>query len=230
MTHAGKMVEMTGDQGYALSAYTVAPADCSTPSNGQGIVLIQEIFGVTDHIKELCDGYATRGYNVIAPSMYDRGEKNWQSDYSGPGFTKSIELAKGFGLPNAQGDTQAAIDFLRKNGASAVHITGYCYGGAIAWLAACRCDRLTSAVGYYGRLIMEMENEIPKVPTMLHFGEHDASIPVTWVRAFAEKRKDITVHIYDADHGFNSDRRDHYSKEAADLALDRTLGWFASAS
>ena len=100
----------------------------------------------------------------------------------------------------------------------------------MAWLAACRCTGLTSAVGFYGRLIMDMEDETPSVPTMLHFGDKDASIPIDWVRSFKDKRRDITVHIYDADHGFNSDRREHYSQEAADLALTRTLDWFANAS
>ncbi|MEQ9518081.1 MAG: dienelactone hydrolase family protein [Parvibaculum sp.] len=225
---AGKMIELKGDGGFALGAYRVSPADCGAASNGNGLLLVQEIFGVTDHIKELCDGFATQGYDVIAPSMYDRGEKGWQSDYSGPGFARSIELAKGFGLPNAQGDMQAAINALKADGAKAIHVTGYCYGGAMAWLAACKCDGLASAVGYYGRLIMDREDDIPKVPTMLHFGEKDASIPIDWVRKFKEKRKDITVHIYDADHGFNSDRREHYSKEAASLALERTLAWFAA--
>jgi len=225
---AGTMIELKGDAGFALGAYRVSPSDCGAKANGNGLVLVQEIFGVTDHIKELCDGYAGKGFEVIAPSMYDRGEKGWQSDYSGPGFNRSIELAKGFGLPNAQGDMQAAINALQADGVKSVHITGYCYGGAMAWLAACKCDGLASAVGYYGRLIMDMESDKPKVPTMLHFGEKDASIPIDWVRAFKEKRKDITVHIYDADHGFNSDRREHYSKEAAELALERTLAWFAA--
>lgn len=230
MSRKGKMIELKGDEGFVLGAYLVSPEDIGTPSNGQGLVLIQEIFGVTDHIQELCDGYAKRGFTVIAPSMYDRGEKGWQSDYTGDGFQRSIELAQNFGGPNAEGDIQAAIDFLKADGASSVHITGYCYGGSMAWLAACRCTGLTSAVGYYGRLIMEMEDEVPSVPTMLHFGDKDASIPVDWVRRFKDKRTDITVHIYEADHGFNSDRREHYSKEAADLALSRTLDWFAQAT
>jgi len=114
--------------------------------------------------------------------------------------------------------------------AGAIHITGYCYGGSIASMSAWRCDGLTSAVGYYGRLIMHMEDAKLKIPTMLHFGEKDASIPIDWVHKFKEKRPDITMHIYDADHGFNSDRRDNFSKEAAELALSRTLDWFARAS
>ncbi|WOF74805.1 dienelactone hydrolase family protein [Parvibaculaceae bacterium PLY_AMNH_Bact1] len=230
MARSGNTIELVADQDFDLGAYLVTPADVDAEPNGQGLVLIQEIFGVTDHIKELCDGYAERGFTVIAPSMCDRGEKGWQSDYTGEGFQRSIELAQNFGGPNAQGDIQAAIDFLKAQGTDIVHITGYCYGGSMAWLAACRCTGLASAVGYYGRLIMDMEDETPSVPTMLHFGDKDASIPIDWVRAFKDKRTDITVHIYEADHGFNSDRRDHYSKEAADLAFTRTLEWFAKAS
>jgi len=230
MAHNGKITELSGDQGFSLGAYLVLPDDVDATSNDQGLVLIQEIFGVTDHIKELCDGYAARGYTVIAPSMYDRGERGWQSDYTGEGVQRSIELAQKFGSPNAQGDIQAAINFLTIQGTDKVHITGYCYGGSMAWLAACRCTGLTSAVGYYGRLIKDMEDEKPKVPTMLHFGDKDASIPIDWLRTFKDKRSDLTVHIYEADHGFNSDRREQYSKEAADLALSRTLDWFTIAS
>lgn len=230
MASKGKMIELAGDQNFGLGAYLVRPADVDIEPNGQGLVLIQEIFGVTDHIKELCDGYAERGFTVIAPSMYDRGEKGWQSDYTGEGYKRSVKLAEEFGGLNAQGDVQAAIDYLKEAGAAAIHITGYCYGGSIAFMAAWRCEGLTSAVGYYGRLIMQMEDAPLKVPTMLHFGDKDASIPIDWVRAFKDKRTDITVHIYEADHGFNSDRRDHYSKEAADLALTRTLDWFAKSS
>lgn len=226
MAAQGKMMELRGDEGFPLSAYYVTPADAEATANGRGLVLIQEIFGVTDHIKDLCDGYAAKGYQVIAPSMYDRGEKDWQATYSDEDIQRSIKLATSNGLPNAEGDIQAAIHFLKAEGAGAIHITGYCYGGAMAWLAACRCEGLASAVGYYGRLIMEMDEEKPKVPTMLHFGEKDASIPMEWVTPFKARRTDVTVHVYDADHGFNSDRRANYSKPDADLALERTLAWF----
>ena len=86
MARNGKMIELVGDEGFALGAYLVSPADVGAESNRQGLVLVQEIFGVTDHIQELCDGYAERGFTVIAPSMYDRGEKGWQSDYTGEDF------------------------------------------------------------------------------------------------------------------------------------------------
>ncbi|GAK45945.1 dienelactone hydrolase [Tepidicaulis marinus] len=225
MTHKGSMSTIKGSGGDELAAYFVE----AEGTRKGGLVLIQEIFGVTDHIKELCDGFAADGYDVIAPSMYDRDFKNWQAEYTEEGMQQSIKLAQGTGLTYAKGDVQAAIDFLKERGNERVHITGYCYGGSVAWFAACNCEGLTSAVGYYGRLIMEMDTQKPRCPTMLHFGEKDKSIPIDWVRKFKEERPDITVHIYDADHGFNSDRRQHYDPEATKLARERTLEWFEKA-
>ncbi|MGK2740410.1 dienelactone hydrolase family protein [Tepidicaulis sp. LMO-SS28] len=225
MTHKGQTISLAGADGTQISAYTVE----AVGTRKGGLVLIQEIFGVTDHIKDLCDGFAADGYDVIAPSMYDRLHKNWQAEYTEEGVQQSIKLAQETGLTFARGDVQAAIDFLKDRGNERVHITGYCYGGSVTWFAAVNCDGLTSAVGYYGRLIMEMENDKPKCPTMLHFGAEDKSIPLDWVEKFKANRPDITVHIYDADHGFNSDRRQNYDAEATKVARERTLEWFEKA-
>lgn len=221
----GKMVQLTGDEGFALSAY-LSPA---VGTRKGGLVLAQEIFGVTDHIKELCDGFAADGYDVIAPSLYDRAHRDWRADYSKEGIATSLKLVKATGIKHTAGDIQAAIDYLDGQGNKRIHITGYCYGGAVAWLAACRCSGLTSAVGYYGRLIMDLDTEVPTCPTMLHFGSKDASIPIDWVNEFAKRRQDIAVHVYDADHGFNSDRRDNFNAEVTRQARERTLEWFEKA-
>ena len=99
----------------------------------------------------------------------------------------------------------------------------------MTWIAACRCEGLTSAAGYYGRNVIDYVEEEPKCPIILHFGERDASIPMEWVREVEANHPDVPVYVYDADHGFNSDRRDNYDPDATELARDRTLELFESA-
>jgi carboxymethylenebutenolidase len=121
-------------------------------------------------------------------------------------------------------DTQACIDALKDKGP--VFITGYCYGGSVTWAAACRCDGLAAASAYYGRLIPEMADETPRCPTILHFGRHDQNIPLDGVDKVRSRHPDVAIHLYDAGHGFNSDRRGDYREESARLARQRTLDLF----
>jgi carboxymethylenebutenolidase len=120
------------------------------------------------------------------------------------------------------GDIQAAIDAL----APPVFVTGFCWGGAATWLAACRCEGLTAAAAFYGRRISELVDETPKVPIILHFGKTDASIPLEKVEEIRERHPDVPVHLYEAGHGFVSDRRADYDADSARLARLRTLALF----
>lgn len=221
MSHKGKMITITGKDNFAFTAYEVA----TTGARKGGLVLIQEIFGVTDHIKDLCDGYAERGFDVIAPSLYDRSEPGFQATYSEEDIQTSIGLAGEFPVERVLDDVQLCIDRLKDKGP--VNITGYCYGGSVVWLAACRCDNLAAASAYYGRHAVSFLEETPKSAVILHFGEHDKSIPMDEVHKMEAAYPDVPIHIYDADHGFNSDRRVNYDETAAALALERTLALFA---
>lgn len=221
MSHKGQMIEITGKDGFVFTAYDVA---ATSPRKG-GLVLIQEIFGVTDHIKDLCDEYAARGFDVIAPSLYDRSEPGFQATYSPEDIQKSIGFAGEFPIENVLDDVQLCIDRLKDKGP--VNITGYCYGGSVTWLAACRCENLAAASAYYGRFAVNYLEETPNCPVILHFGEQDKSIPMDEVNTMIAAYPDVPIHIYDADHGFNSDRRVNYDEAAAGLALERTLALFA---
>ena len=187
-----------------------------------GLVLVQEIFGVTDHIKNLCTEYAAEGFEVIAPCLFDRLQK----DYAGTpeDVKKAMGLAVRTDLSDVAKDLQIAIDML----APPVFIVGYCYGGSAVWVAACRCRGLAAASSYYGRLIIDHMEEEPKVPTMLHFGELDDSIPIDKVRQIEASHPDLDTYVYPAGHGFNSDRPTHFDKESAELARERTLALFNS--
>lgn len=217
----GKMIKMKMKDGAEIGVYHVEPKD----KRRGGLVLIQEIFGVTDHIKELCDSYAADGYEVLGPALYDREEPNFQASYSPEDIQKAIKIARGdhpFELSIA--DTQVCIDALKGKGP--VFITGYCYGGSVTWAAACRCDGLAAASGYYGGNIGQMIDLKPKCPTILHFGKHDHGIPMETVEKIKAAHPDVKVYVYDAGHGFNSDRRTDYNEECAKLGRQRTLDLF----
>ena len=143
----------SGFDGFELGAYRAVPNDVRRG----GLVLIQEIFGVTDHIRELCDGYAEDGYEVIAPSFYDRLEPGFQAAYDSKGIGKGVEFSKTTEWEQVQGDLQTAIEAL----APPVFVVGYCWGGAATWLAACRCEGVAAASAYYGRRFTELVHEPP---------------------------------------------------------------------
>lgn len=205
--------------GFELAAYRAAP----TEARRGGIVLVQEIFGVTDHIRELCDSFAGGGYEVIAPSFYDRLRPGFAADYTPEDIATGVELSQATPWDQVQGDLQAAIDAL----APPVFVTGYCWGGAASWLAACRCDGLAAASCFYGRRISELVDEIPKCPTILHFGKADASIPPEKVEEIRQKHPEVPIYLYDAGHGFVSDRRKDFHEDSARLGRLRTLALFS---
>lgn len=190
-----------------------------------GLVLVQEIFGVTEHIQELCDEYAGEGYEVLSPALFDREHPGFRAGYNDAQFNRAIELARTLHpIDQSVADIQACVDALSDKGP--VFVVGYCYGGTMAFLAACRVKRLAAASGYYGGHIMPFVAEMPQCPTVLHFGRFDESIPMEAVDAIAAAHPDVAVYTYEAGHGFNSDRRKDYHEPSADLARARTLALF----
>ena len=217
----GELIRLTNPKdGFAFDAYRVQPSD----ARQGGLVLIQEVFGVTEHIKELADSYADAGYEVIAPSMYDRQERGFAAAYDSDDVGKAVKYSNAAPWDEVAADLQAAIDTL----AGPVFVTGFCWGGAATWLAACRCTGLSAASSFYGRRIPELIAETPRCPIILHFGRSDASIPPETIEQIAEAHPDIQIHLYDAGHGFVSDRRADYDADSARLARLRTLALFAN--
>lgn len=210
----------SGFDGFELDAYHAKPGD----ARRGGLVLVQEIFGVTDHIRELADSFADDGYEVIAPSLYDRLEPDFEADYGQEAIAKGVKYSQETPWDQVAGDLQAAVDALKPP----VFVTGFCWGGAATWLAACRCTGLSAASAFYGRRISELRDETPKVPIILHFGKTDASIPPERIDEIATAHPDIPIHMYDAGHGFMSDRRADYDADCARLARLRTLALFAN--
>jgi carboxymethylenebutenolidase len=209
----------SGLDGFEFDAYRAAPGD----ARRGGLVLIQEIFGVTAHIRELADGFAEDGYETLAPSFYDRRRPGFQAGYDAAGVAEGRRLSEETPWEEVAADMQAAIEALEPP----VFAVGYCWGGTAAWLAACRCHGLAAASSFYGRRIPELVSEAPRAPIILHFGRGDPTIPPETVAAIGAAHPEIPIHLYDAGHGFVSDRRADYRPDAARLARLRTLQLFA---
>ena len=220
----GTMTRKTMSDGAEIAVYHAQP----TGARKGGLVLVQEIFGITEHIRELCDEYAADGYEVLAPALFDREHPGFEADYTGDGFARAVQLARElhpFDLSLA--DVQTCIDTLGERGP--VFVVGYCYGGSVAWFASTRMRGVAAASGYYGSLIPDAAGEEPKVPVILHFGRFDTGIPMEGVeKVIAKDWPNATVHVYEAGHGFNSDRRKDHHEPSADLAKARTLELFAA--
>ncbi len=216
----GETIRLTSPlDGFAFDAYRAVPDD----ARRGGLLLIQEIFGVTDHIRELADGFAADGYEVIAPAFYDRLERGFEADYSQPSIQKGVQYSSATPWDQVAADAQAALDALE----GPRFVTGYCWGGAATWLVACRCEGVSAAAAFYGRRISELVDETPRCPTILHFGKTDASIPMEKVEEIRARHPDLPIYLYDAGHGFVSDRRSDYHEDSARLARLRTLQLFA---
>ncbi|MCH8925258.1 MAG: dienelactone hydrolase family protein [Proteobacteria bacterium] len=219
----GENIRLTAADGFELGAYRARP-DGAVKG---GVVVVQEIFGVNVHIRSVCDRYAEAGYLAVAPAIYDRIEPDVQIGYEPDDIARGRDIRAKADMANVIADVAAAADAAAEGGK--VGIVGYCWGGLIVYLAACRLgDKLACASGYYGGGIVSYLDEKPAVPLMLHFGSLDASIPLSEVERIDEAYPEVAVHVYEgADHGFNCDRRAQYNAEAAAQARERTLGLFA---
>ncbi len=216
----GTRLTLTASDNHTLGAYRADPK--GTPKGG--MVVIQEIFGVNKNIRHVCDTLAERGYVAIAPAVFDRFERDFESGYSADEIARARGFLGGLNWDHLMADTAAAKDNLKDVGP--VGIIGFCLGGSVAFLAACRVPGLVSAVGFYGGAIAKFAGETPKCPVQLHFGEKDESIPMTMVDEVRAKQPQAEIHVYpDAPHAFTNEDRAGYVKEAADLAWTRTYAF-----
>lgn len=222
----GTFIELKAADGFVFPAYVAQPA--GTPKGG--VVVLQEIFGVNSHIRAVADGYAAQGYLAVAPATFHRVKPGVELGY------QPDDMTAGFGLktavealpaPGVLQDIQAAIDHAAQAGK--VGIVGYCWGGLLTWRAACSLKGLSAAAPYYGGGVTTPEEVArkPLVPVLAHFGDQDHWIPLDTVEAFKAAQPGVTVHVYQANHGFNCDQRGSYNEAAAKLARERTLAFFA---
>ncbi len=217
----GQNVTLTSANGFELDAYRADPD--GAPKGA--VVIIQEIFGVNSHIREVCDGYAADGYVAIAPALFDRVGKGMELGYD-PESQETGKSTRGqLNWDDSLADTQAAAEAVRDAGK--VAIIGYCFGGSIAWLAATRGD-FDAAVSYYGGNAADFADEKPKCPIICHIGTEDRGIGPEKVEKIKSARPEVPVYLYQgAGHGFNCDQRGSFHEEAAKTARQRTLDFLA---
>ena len=223
-----QFIEITAADGKQCQAYLAEPA--GKPRGA--VVVLQEIFGVNAHIREVADGYAKDGYLAVAPSTFQRVKPGVDLGYT------DADMQEGFGYKNAvealpapgvMQDIQAAIDYAAQKSGGKVGIVGYCWGGLLTWRSACELQGLSAAVSYYGGGMTTPEDAArsPKCPVLAHFAEQDQWIPMDTVAAFKAAQPGVEVHSYDAHHGFNCDQRGASHPPSATLARERTLAFFA---
>lgn len=216
-------IQLTASDGHRLAACHAMPEG---PRKG-GLVVIQEVFGVNAHIRSVCDAFAAKGYEAIAPALFDRIRGGVELAYDDSGIAEGRALVGELGWEHPVVDVWAAATRLDPQGR--VGVVGYCWGGTIAWLAASRLD-VACAAAYYGRQIVEFPNDHPRCPTIAHFGADDALIPQETVETVRARNPEVPIHVYaGAGHGFNCDARADFRADAAALALERTLALFAAA-
>jgi len=205
--------------GFSFGAWRAAPPD----ARRGGLVVIHEIFGVTDQIRSQADAFAADGYETLTPSLFDRLERGFEAGSDAAGVALGRRYSEQTSWDDVAADLSAAVSAL----APPVFVVGFCWGGTAAWLGACRCNGVSAVSSYYGRRIPELIGETPRCPIILHIGRRDASIPASIVAAIGAAHPDIPIHLYDAGHGFAADGRADYSPDAARLAHLRTLQLFA---
>ena len=204
--------------GFSFEAKHLAPRD----ARRGGLILVQEIFGVTDGMMQIAESFAEEGYEVLVPSMFDRSEPGFTALRDEAGYAKGRAYLQGQTWDQSMGDIQACVDALL----GPVFVAGFCYGGTIAWLAASRCTGLTAVSSFYGGKIVDFLGDAPKVPTILNFGKRDAHITSDAWEAISAAHPDTPLYLYDGDHGFFSPDRPDYDPEPAHLARLRTLQLF----
>jgi len=188
-----------------------------------GLVVIQEIFGVNEHMRQVGDDFASAGYEVLVPAFFDLVEKDAELPYDGDGSARGKQMVATLGMDKAVDVVQAAAAVLAPAGK--VGTVGYCWGGTVALLAAIRLG--LPSVSYYGARNTQYLDQPPRAPVMFHFGTLDRSIPPEAVQAHREKLPQMPVYVYPADHAFNRDVGPHWDPDSAQLARERTLAFLA---
>ncbi|AIF48581.1 dienelactone hydrolase family protein [Dyella japonica] len=214
----GQTINLNTTRMQCIGAYLAQPA--GKPKGG--IVVIQEIFGVNDHVRHVVDRFADAGYTAIAPCFFDHLETGVELGYNEDGYTRGKALVMELGMDRAVEDVASAAEAI--SSAGRIGTVGYCWGGTVAMLAALRLG--LPSVSYYGARNVPFLGEQPKAPVMFHFGEKDKSIPPEMVQKHREMLPQMEVFTYPADHAFNRDVGTQYDEASAKLAYQRTLAFF----
>lgn len=216
----GRKLKLKAADGFELGAYRADPAGMP---RGR-VVVIQEIFGVNNHIRSVCDRLASAGYIALAPQVFDRVERDFECGYSESEVAHARTFIPKLDWAKVMTDTEAAIDALKREGSVAV--IGFCLGGSVGYLAATKVAGLAAAICYYGGQIIQHIDKKPRCPVQMHFGALDTHIPMSDVETMKEKQPQAEIYVYQhAGHGFHCDERGSYDQPSSRIAWERTLGF-----
>ena len=213
----GEIINATASDGHEFDIYLAQ----SKGSPRGGVVLIQEIFGVNNHIKNVAEKFSSNGYLVGAPSLFDRVQPDIQLGYSIEDIRRGRELKDNLGNESPLMDITATLNIVRSAGHVAV--VGYCWGGTLAWLSACQVDGFNAAISYYGGGIGKLLSIQPKCPSIFHFGEQDHAIPAEEINSLRQAHPECPIYLYPANHGFNCEQRDSFHSTSSAIAFERTI-------
>lgn len=216
----GERINLNTAGTHCIGAYLAKPQ--GKPKGG--IVVVQEIFGVTAHIRDVTDRFAQAGYTAIAPAFFDYVENDVELAYDNAGMQHGKNLAMEVGLDRAVEAVASAVDSIQSSGR--IGVVGYCWGGTVALLGALRLGLPASS--YYGARNNAFLGEPLKAPAIFHFGANDRSIPAEIIEKHRKAWPDAPVYVYEhCGHAFNRDvDRSVYNEAAAKLAWKRTLQFF----
>lgn len=219
----GSNISITSEDGFQFAAYRAEPEGTARGA----VVVVQEIFGVNSHIREVADRYAANGYLAVAPAIFDRAERGVELGYT------PEDMQTGFGLAFSRIEFATVLADVRAAGqavssAGKVGIVGYCFGGLITAASAINSASVFAAASsYYGGNTITLIDKQPAIPLMAHYGELDAYIPMTDVDKIKGAWSSAEVYTYGSDHGFNCDQRATFHAQSAALAQARTFRFFA---
>lgn len=214
----GHTITLTAADGHTFCGWLELPVE---PPLGS-VVVLQEIFGVNSHIRQVCAQFAANGFAAIAPQLFDRVGGNVEYGYDEAGVAGGRGLIAEMTWDDALRDVAAAAAHAQRFGS--VGAVGYCWGGTLAWLCATRLG--LPAVSYYGARSLPFVDEFAQAPVILHFGQHDPLISAQYRDAFAQSQPSVPQFVYAAGHGFNCNERADFHAESAAMAWRRTLGFF----
>lgn len=220
-------IELTASDGHRFTAYRADPS--GDPIGG--VVVIQEIFGVNDHIRGVVDQYAEAGFVAVAPALFDRVERGIELDYDAEGTESGRDLAwEQLTVETAIADLGATVGALadQLGGSPRVGTVGYCYGGMLAAALASRSPgSIAAAVAYYpSQAVQLLTDDVPGVALLVHLGDRDPRVTVEDGQTLMARWPDATFHRYQsAGHGFNCDQRPDFDPEASAVALSRSVAF-----
>lgn len=207
------MTRMTATDGHELDCWM----EPTTGDRQGGLVMLQEIFGVTDQLKGVAKRYAGLGYDVAIPALFDRQERGTVIPFDEA--MRGRETMMALDLKNTMMDVEAAVQALAVKGSVAV--MGFCWGGGLALRSTQLLD-VRGGVAFYGTRLADYLDRPLKAPLLCHFGTEDDHTPAELVDQVTAYLPDIEVHMYEAGHAFANDARPAYVPEAAALAHQRS--------